>query len=151
MRCSSLATGINAIIYSWLARLCYGHGFRLSSSPSQTCVYNKHKRSRGRWSGRDWSIPSWSRVPFFFPASLFFFFSRPFLSDIIFSSSSSLFYMRWNRSAQFSLVWLYQRLRNIYQPAAGSSGNIVGHATAWAKKKKKKKKKKNSSPYFIFF
>ena len=34
----------------------------------------------------------------------------------------------------------YPRLRNIYQPPVGSSGNIVGHAIAWAKKKKKGKK-----------
>jgi hypothetical protein len=39
-------------------------------------------------------------------------------------------------------------LRNIYQPPAGSSGNIVGHATAWAKEEEEKTSL--SSPSFFF-
>lgn len=85
MRCSSLATRINAIIVFFLLRLAAGAlGF------FQHLIQHKRKKTSFPTFvgvGRDWSIPSWSciyvssRFPFFLSLSL------PSLSDIIFSSS----------------------------------------------------------------
>ena len=85
----------------------------------------------------------WARVFPFFSLSL-----SPLYLILYFLLLSFFLYILVHDENERTNEKEYPRLRNIYQPPVGSSGNIVGHAIAWAKKKKKGKK---PLALFLFF